>query len=131
LPIELNHLIVFARNKHESAQFIADILGLPPPRPFGMFLAVDLANRVTLDYAEPGIEFPMQHYAFLVSEDEFDASFARIRARGLAYQADPHGRRPMEINTNDGGRGVYFLDPSGHGMELLTVPYGGWPTDRR
>jgi catechol 2,3-dioxygenase-like lactoylglutathione lyase family enzyme len=110
LSIELNHLIVYARDKQESATFLADILGLAPPQPAGFFLAVDLANNVTLHYAEPGVDFPGQHYAFLISDDEFDASLARIRERGLAYQADPQGRRPGEINTNHGGRGVYFLE---------------------
>ena len=127
MSIELNHLIVFARDRNESATFLADILGLAPPRPAGFFLALALANHVTLDYAEIGSEFTPQHYAFLVSDEEFDASFARIRERGLAFTADPHGRRPGEINTNHGGRGVYFLDPSGHGMELLTRPYGSAP----
>jgi catechol 2,3-dioxygenase-like lactoylglutathione lyase family enzyme len=129
LAIELNHLIVFARDKHESAHFLADILGLAPPWTAGVFLAVDVANHVTLHYAEPGVDFPGQHYAFLISEDEFDASLARIRERGLEYAADPHWRRPGEINTNHGGRGVYFHDPSGHGMELITRPYGSGPAD--
>lgn len=129
MAIELNHLIVFARDKQESASFLADILGLPPPQPAGFFLAVDVSNHVTLLYAEPGVDFTPQHYAFLISEAEFDASFARIRERGLEYAADPHGRRPGEINTNHGGRGVYFLDPGGHGMELLTRAYDSGPVD--
>ena len=73
------------------------------------------------------MEFTRQHYAFLVSEEEFDASLARIRERGLEYAADPHWRQSGEINTNHSGRGVYFLDPSGHGMELLTRAYGSEP----
>ncbi len=123
MTIELNHLLIFARDKRESAQFLADILGLAPPWNAGFFLALDVANNVTLHYGEPGVEFTAQHYAFLISEEEFDASLARIRERGIEYAADPHWRQPGAINTNHGGRGVYFLDPSGHGMELITRPY--------
>ncbi|MQA89809.1 MAG: VOC family protein [Gemmatimonas sp.] len=130
MTVELNHLIIFARDKHESARFLTEILGLSPPRTAGIFLAVDLANHVTVQYAEPGIDFPSQHYAFLVSEEEFDASFDRIRARGVEYAADPHWRRPGEINTNHGGRGVYFIDPSGHGLELITSTYDGRPSSK-
>jgi catechol 2,3-dioxygenase-like lactoylglutathione lyase family enzyme len=124
MAIELNHLIVFARDKQESAQFLADILGLSPPSPAGYFLALDVANSVTLHFAQPGVEFTPQHYAFLISDEEFDASLARIRERGIEYAADPQWRRVGEINTNHGGRGVYFRDPGGHGMELITRPYG-------
>ncbi|MGK4005036.1 VOC family protein [Sorangium sp. So ce1036] len=124
MNIELNHLIVFAHDKLKSATFLTEILGLPPPQPAGNFLSVELSNRVTLDYAEPRIDFPGQHYAFLVSEAQFDASLSRIRALGVEFAADPLWQRPGEINTNDGGRGVYFRDPSGHGLELITRPYG-------
>jgi catechol 2,3-dioxygenase-like lactoylglutathione lyase family enzyme len=85
------------------------------------------ANGTSLDFMDWGDhEIATQHYAFLVSNDEFDAGFGRIRSRGLRYWADPHHETPDEINHNDGGRGVYFEDPNGHSLELLTVPYGGW-----
>jgi hypothetical protein len=81
---------------------------------------------VSLDFIDDP-EIHQRHYAFLVSEDEFDAIFDRIRERGLPYWADPFEREPDRINTNDGGRGVYWSDPNGHKLEILTVPYGGWP----
>ncbi|PTL80067.1 VOC family protein [Vitiosangium sp. GDMCC 1.1324] len=126
MTVRFNHTIVPAKDKVRSAQFLAELLGLPEPKPAGHFLAVKLDNGVTLDYAEPGTDFPSQHYAFLVSEDVFDALIAKIRERGIEHWADPRGLRRGEINTHDGGRGVYFQDPSGHYMEAITVPYGGW-----
>jgi catechol 2,3-dioxygenase-like lactoylglutathione lyase family enzyme len=125
MAIHLNHTIVHARDPVASAQFLAEILGLKAPKPFGPFMGVDVDNGVTLDFigAEPD-EIIIEHYAFLVSEAEFDAIFARIRARGLQYWADPAHRRPGEINRNDGGRGVYWNDPNGHYLEIITRPYG-------
>jgi len=124
MAIQLNHTIVSARDRHGSAAFLAEILGLEPPTPFGPFLVVAVDNDVTLDFIEdPGPIHP-QHYAFLVGEDEFDEIFGRIRARGLAYWADPFHRQPGEINTHDGGRGVYWEDPDGHNLEIITRPYG-------
>ena len=73
------------------------------------------------------LEIHQRHYAFLVSEEEFDEIFGRITARGLPFWADPFEREPGQINTNDGGRGVYWSDPNGHKLEIITVPYGGWP----
>ncbi|MCV7089527.1 VOC family protein [Mycobacterium interjectum] len=126
MAISFNHTIVAARDKRESAEFLAELFGLPSPQPFGHFLAVALEHGVNLDYADapPGEEIRRQHYAFLVSDDDFDAIYGRIAARGLAHWADPRQQRPGEINHNHGGRGVYFLDPSGHAMEILTRPYG-------
>ena len=125
MTVHLNHTIVAAKDKVRSATFLTELLGLPAPRPMGHFLAVELGNGVTLDYAEPGVDFPGQHYAFLVSDDVFDALIAKIRDRGIPHWADPQGQRSGEINTHDGGRGVYFQDPSGHYLEAITVPYGG------
>ncbi|CAM3742594.1 VOC family protein [Nocardiopsis rhodophaea] len=129
MAIELNHTIVAARDKEASARFLTEILGLPPATPFGPFLAVELSNAVTLDFMEVEGEIRPQHYAFLVSEEEFTESFARITGRGLDYWADPRQERPGEINTNDGGRGVYFTDPDGHFLELITRPYGSGARD--
>jgi catechol 2,3-dioxygenase-like lactoylglutathione lyase family enzyme len=124
MAVQLNHTIVSARDKRESATFLAEILGLDPPTEFGPFLVVRIDNDVTLDFVDdPGPIHP-QHYAFLVSETDFDDIFGRIRARGLAYWADPFRRQPGEINTHDGGRGVYWDDPSGHNLEIITRPYG-------
>jgi catechol 2,3-dioxygenase-like lactoylglutathione lyase family enzyme len=124
MPIAFNHTIVAARDKRESAEFVSELFGLPSPVPFGRFLAVQLEHGTTLDYADAAEEIRPQHYAFLVSEDDFDAIFGKIRLRGLQHWADPGGQRPGEINTNDGGRGVYFRDPGGHSLEILTRPYG-------
>ena len=127
MPVELNHTIVSARDKHESARFLTEILGLPPHTTYGPFAVVELANGVSLDFMDHD-EITQRHYAFLVTEDEFDAIFGRIKERGLTYSADPNGNRPGEINTNDGGRGVYWNDPNGHRLEIITVPYGGSPS---
>jgi catechol 2,3-dioxygenase-like lactoylglutathione lyase family enzyme len=124
MTVQLNHTIVRAADREASAKFMAEVFGLPEPQPFGHFLVVQTANGVSLDYfQDPGPISP-QHYAFLVSEEEFDEIFGRVKARGLPYWADPRRTRPGEINHNDGGRGVYFPDPSGHGLEIITRPYG-------
>ncbi|RBY83328.1 VOC family protein [Blastococcus sp. TF02A-26] len=124
MAVQLNHTIVSASDRWASARFLAELLGRPAPTSFGPFAVVELDNGVSLDFSEDGPVTP-RHYAFLVSEEEFDAIFGRIRARGLAYWADPGRRRPGEINTHDGGRGVYWTDPDGHFLEIITRPYGG------
>lgn len=124
MTIKLNHTIVHARDKRASAEFMAEILGLGVPVPFGPFLGVETANEVTLDFLETDEDFIVEHYAFLVSDAEFDAIFGRIQSKGLPYWADPGRRESNRINTRDGGRGVYFEDPSGHLLEILTRPYG-------
>jgi catechol 2,3-dioxygenase-like lactoylglutathione lyase family enzyme len=124
MPVQLNHTIVAARDKREAASFLADLLGLTAPTTFGPFSVVQLANDVSLDFIDDAEAHP-RHYAFLVTEDEFDEIFARIRARGLDFWADPFQQHPGEINTHDGGRGMYWLDPNGHVLEIITRPYGG------
>ncbi|SCK46131.1 Glyoxalase-like domain-containing protein [Streptomyces sp. WMMB 714] len=127
MSVELNHTIVHARDNRESAEFFADLLGLGITAEWGPFIAVDLSNGVTLDFAAvPADRITPQHYAFLVSDEEFEAAYARIRTRGIEHYADPHMRQPGTVNHNDGGSGVYFMDPVRHAMELITVPYGGW-----
>ena len=124
MSIQFNHTLVHARDKKRSAAFLADMLGLPEPTEWGPFHAVTLDNGVSLDFLDAGdAKFDTQHYAFLIGEADFDAVFARIRARGLSYWADPFRRRPGEINHHDGGRGVYFPDPDGHLLEVITRPY--------
>jgi len=124
MPIELNHTIVHARDPQASATFLADILGREAPFRFGPFHCVQLDNRVKLDFLPAGERLPIEHYAFLVSEAEFDAILERIRQRGLPYWADPFHRQPGQINHHDGGRGVYWNDPDGHYLEIITRPYG-------
>ena len=128
MAVQLNHTIVMASDREASANFLTEILGLPDATRFGPFQVVELSNGVSLDFYETQDEIVSQHYAFLITEAEFDEIFARIRERGLDYWADPGRSRPGEINHNDGGRGVYFKDPNGHLLEIITRPYGA--TDR-
>ena len=124
MTVELNHTIVASHDPAASARFLADVLGLSAPTPFGPFMVVGTGNGVSLDYIATRGAITSQHYAFLVSEEEFDQIFARITERELQYWADPGRRRAGEINRNDGGRGVYFPDPDGHLLEIITRPYG-------
>ena len=125
MPVQLNHTIVSASSRQETADFLAGVLGLPEPTGFGPFLVVQCANDVSLDVMEAPGPITSMHLAFLVSETEFDEIFGRITERGLDYWADPFHRQPGEINRNDGGRGVYWNDPNGHNLEIITRPYGG------
>ena len=122
--VQLNHTIVWCRDKQQSAKFFARMLGLPPAQPFFHFLVVALDNHVSLDFMEKDGDIALQHYAFLIGDAEFDQSFARIKADGLPYWADPARSQPGEINHHFGGRGVYFEDPNGHLLEIITKPYG-------
>ena len=124
MSVQLNHTIAWCTDKVRSAGFLAAILGLPEPRRFFHFLVVDLANDVSIDSFETSEHIAVQHFAFLVSEDEFDSAFGRIKEMELEYWADPARTKPGEINHHDGGRGVYFRDPDGHMLELITRPYG-------
>lgn len=125
MAVKLNHTIVWAKDNLLSATFLADVLGLAGPEPFGPFQAVEVANGVSLDYHDAhGQPITPQHYAFLITESEFDEIFGRIRARGIPFWADPMQSSAHEINHGDGGRGVYFEDPDGHLLEVITRPYG-------
>lgn len=124
MSIQLNHTIVHARDSLASATFLADILGLAAPVRFGPFHGVELDNGVTLDFLSHDGDITVEHYAFLVSEEEFDAIFGRIRQHGLPYWADPGHKQPGTINHNDGGRGLYWNNPDGHYLEIITRPYG-------
>lgn len=122
MAVELNHTIVAARDPDAEARFLTEILALPAPTRFGPFLVVATANGVSLDVMRADEPVP-QHYAFLISEEEFDAVDGRLRERGAPTWADPHHHEPG-LNRNDGGRGMYFDSPSGHVLEVLTRPYG-------
>jgi catechol 2,3-dioxygenase-like lactoylglutathione lyase family enzyme len=124
MTISFNHTIVLARDRQESADFFTRLFGLPAAEPAGPFLAVHLDHGVALDFAEAGTVVQSQHYAFLVTEQDFDAIYGRITDAGLSHWADPRQAMPGQINRNDGGRGVYFQDPSGHFLEIITRPYG-------
>lgn len=120
MSVQLDHTIVSARDRGEAATFLADILGLAAPVEMGPFLMVQTANGVGLDFAQAHHDVTPQHYAFHVSEAEFDEIFARIVERDLAYWADPGQTRPGEVGRRGHDRGVYFQDPSGHLLEILT-----------
>jgi len=124
MTIQFNHTIVPARDPKASALFLAELLGRTAPTTFGPFHCVKLDNGVTLDYIRSEEQMPIEHYAFLVSDEEFDQIFGRIQARGLRYWADPGQQQPGQINYRDGGRGVYWDDPDGHRLEIITRPYG-------
>jgi catechol 2,3-dioxygenase-like lactoylglutathione lyase family enzyme len=128
MAIHFNHTILAARDSRASAQFLAEILGLPAPTHWGPFEMVTTENGANLDYLDVEGEIAPQHYAFLVSEPEFDDIFARIRQRKLDYWADPGQMQQGEVNRHDGGRGLYFEEPNGHLLEIITRPYGsgGW-----
>jgi hypothetical protein len=124
MAVELNHTIVACPDKAEAATWLSELLGLPEPKPFGPFMVVALANNLSMDFMNTDQEIHAQHYAFLISEPEFDEVFGRITERGMDFWADPSQDRPGEINTRDGGRGCYFIGPGGHFLEILTRPYG-------
>ena len=123
---QLNHTVVGAHDPVESAEFLAELLGFEAPVRLGHFVAVETGNGVSLDFARTDEVHPV-HLAFLVTEREFDDAYGKIVARGMDHWADPQQRHPGEINTHDGGRGVYFLDPSGNYLEIITRPYGSGP----
>jgi catechol 2,3-dioxygenase-like lactoylglutathione lyase family enzyme len=123
MAVAFNHTIVNARDPEVSARFLSEILGLPAPVRFGWFWVVQLENGVSLDCIGSKEAIEPQHYAFLISEPEFDLIFGRIRARGLEHWADPARKQPGEVNHHFGGRGVYFCDPDGHFLEIITQPY--------
>lgn len=125
MSVNLNHTIVRCTDKHASARFMTEILGLPEPTTYGPFVVVETANDVQLDFADDHGRVHPQHYAFIVSESEFDEIKTRIEERGLTYWADPFHRVENDVNHDDGGRGLYWDDPDGHNLEIITVPYGG------
>jgi catechol 2,3-dioxygenase-like lactoylglutathione lyase family enzyme len=125
VAIELNHTIISARHAEISARWLADLFGLPEPIHWGYFWQIETSNRVALDFssADADAEFDTIHYAFLVSDDEFDEIFGRIVERGLGHWADPGRNEPGDIYHHFGGRGVYFLSNDGHLLEIMTRPY--------
>lgn len=122
MTITLNHTIVPSHDKVASATFFANLFGLSfEAQAVGYFAPVRVNDTLTLDFDDDVEGFESHHYAFKVSEPEFDAIFARIQAEGIAYGSEPHARENGRINHRAGGRGVYFCDPNGHLLELLTA----------
>jgi catechol 2,3-dioxygenase-like lactoylglutathione lyase family enzyme len=124
MTVKLNHTIVAARDHEKSALFLSEILGVERPLVLGPFALVGVGDALTLDFMTAEGDITPQHYAFLVNEAEFDEIFTRVKQLGLPYWADPHQRKQNEINHWDDGRGVYFEDPNGHLLEILTRCYG-------
>lgn len=125
MAVTLNHHIVHARDPQASAQLLSELLGLPAPTAFGIFIVLQV-DGVSLDFMRTEEEKYLvpNHYAFLVSEAEFDTIWQRIQARGIEFFADPAGREKGQINHHWGGRGLYWADPDGHWLEIITRPYG-------
>jgi hypothetical protein len=124
MPIALDHAIVPSRHKVESARLLAELLDVHwSPTSLGPFAAVYVNDGLTLDFIDTDEEFPIYHFCFRVGEAEFDAILARIRARGIPYRSDVAGPMNQRINTDYGGRMVYWNEPDGHQWEMLTVSY--------
>lgn len=125
MTVLFNHAIIAARDRRESASFFSRLFDLDEPTSWGPFALVAFDGGAFLQFAEPGInDIQMQHYAFLVDDQRFDEIYQRLVAGRIEHWADPQMKLPGKINANNGGRGVYFKDPSGHGLEVLTRPYG-------
>jgi catechol 2,3-dioxygenase-like lactoylglutathione lyase family enzyme len=119
MAVELNHTIVHARDKRESAEFLAGILGLDVEPELGHFLPVVMGNGVALDFMNTEQQV-QQHYAFKLSQEEWEAAHARLLDGGARTWADPMMTQADSVYEHGGERGTYFLDPSGHLMEILT-----------
>lgn len=124
MSIRFNHTIIAAKDRHASAAFFRELFELPEAPSWGPFVNIQLQDGVLLQFAEPPVEqIQMQHYAFLVDDELFDRAYERIRGQRIEHWADPQMSRPGETNTEHGGRGVYFKDPAGHAIEMITRPY--------
>ncbi|OLV19353.1 VOC family protein [Deinococcus marmoris] len=124
MPVRFNHALLAAYDKSESATFFARLFGLPDPTFWGPFATVRLDDETHLQFAEPGTDtIQMQHLAFLVDDGTFAKIYGRMLALQVDHWADPQMSLPGQFNTNHGGRGVYFKDPAGHGLEVITRPY--------
>ncbi|GGG17341.1 glyoxalase/bleomycin resistance protein [Rhodococcoides trifolii] len=123
MPVTFNHTIIASIDRHESARFYREILELSEAPSWGPFVNVRLDAGVLLQFAEPPVDIQMQHYAFLLDDEAFDRAYQRLVDRGIDHWADPQMQRAGETNTEHGGRGVYFKDPAGHGLEIITRPY--------
>lgn len=123
MPIVLDHTIVHATDPLATAAFLAQVLGVEPPRRLGIFTVLQV-GPTSLDYLPGDGAISPRHFAFKVSEPEFDAIFARLRDAAIPYWADPAHQQSGAINHWDDGRGVYFNDPDGHVLEVITRSYG-------
>lgn len=128
MNIELDHTIVPARDKYAAAKLLAFILGVPwSESGMGRFCPVFINEGLTFDFDQADGQFPAQHYCFRVSESDFDDILARIKDQGIEYRSSPHGPADRQVNTQHGGRNVYWNEPDGHVWEILTVSYARQP----
>ena len=124
MPIELDHFIVSSHNRIASAKMLAEILGVPwQETTLGIFSAVFINAGLTLDFIQTDEDFPVEHYCFRVSPEEFDAILGRIQGAGIDYRSTVRGPVDLQVNTQFGGKGVYWNEPDGHQWEMLTVSY--------
>ncbi|MGP1397226.1 MAG: VOC family protein [Inquilinaceae bacterium] len=119
----LDHTIVHARSPAKSAAFLVEVLDLPAPKILGHFTVVQVGSS-SLDFLQADEPIASRHFAFRVTEEDFDGVLSRLKAGGISYRADPFHRLPNQINHWDDGRGVYFDDPDGHVLEVITRSYG-------
>ena len=122
--MELDHTIVSAKDQRASAKRLAELLGVRwAEAGAGPFSPVYVNGGLTLDFIDDDTEFPVQHFCFRVTEAEFDAILARLKAAGIRYRSAVRGPEDMKVNTDYGGRMVYWNEPDGHQWEMLTVSY--------
>ena len=128
MTIELDHVIVSARDQRASARALAELLDVPwAETGVGPFSPVYVNAGLTLDFISDAGPFPIQHFCFRVSQNKFDAILARLRAAGIAYRSSVHGPIDMQINTAHGGSMLYWTEPDGDMWEMLTVSYARQP----
>ena len=128
MTIELDHAIVSARDQVKSAERLAKILGVPwSEKTLGPFSAVYVNSGLTLDFIQTDEAFPVEHFCFRVSEQEFDAILARLQQAGIPYRSEVRGPVDHGVNTSYGGRMTYWNEPEGHQWEMLTVSYARQP----
>jgi hypothetical protein len=128
MAIELDHTIVPSRHKVESARLLAELLGVHwTPQSLGPFAAVYVNDGLTLDFIDTDEDFPVYHFCFRLGDAEFDAILERLKARGIPYRSAVHGPVDLKINTDYGGKMVYWNEPDGHQWEMLTVSYARPP----
>ncbi|CAM2975424.1 VOC family protein [Prescottella defluvii] len=123
MPATFNHTIIPATDRHASAAFYRELLDLSDAPDWGIFANLHLEGGALLQFAEPPFDIQMQHYAFLVDDEQFDRTCGRLRSAEIEHWADPQMLLPGRTNTEHGGRGVYFKDPAGHAIEVITRPY--------
>ncbi|TFW31492.1 VOC family protein [Massilia horti] len=124
MSIQLDHFIVSSHDRVASARLLAHLLRVPwSETVFGIFSAVYLNDGLTLDFIQTDDAFPVEHFCFRVDADEFDAILERIKAAGIPYRSKVRGPVDMQVDTERGGKGIYWNEPDGHQWEMLTVSY--------